>query len=314
MSDRSARSDAEMTARLSMFRPMASQFKDALHTFQSAESKKFQILKTIHPSDPNNPRHPEPPSPTESPRTLLILDSSFNPPSVAHRTLVQSALHTDSISKYDGPYRLLLLFATMNADKDPSPAAFEQRITLMTIFASDLLIHLQNITKAGQHRVVAVDIGVTKVPFYTDKTLAIAAEAKQLYPRGPKHVHLIGFDTLTRFLNPKYYPSFDPPLSALDAYFDAGHHVRTTLRPDDGFGTVEDQQLYISRLENGELDPVGGKARWAKQVEIARDRDGVGVSSTKIRNAIVAGRWLEVQESCTPGVAAWLQAEKLYTA
>nr|POE52191.1 putative nicotinamide mononucleotide adenylyltransferase [Quercus suber] len=305
-------SDNEMTSRLAIFRPLVARFKDALHTFQTCESQKFQILATIHPSNPNNPQSPESPSLNESAQTLFILDSSFNPPSLAHRTLAQSALHYSSTSKHEGPYRLLLLFATMNADKNPSPAAFEQRITLMTMFASDLMLHLQRLSETNDHEIVPIDIGITKAPYYTDKTLAITAEAKQFYPDEPKHVHLIGFDTLVRFFDPKYYSSFNPPLSALAPYFDTGHHIRATLRPDDGFGSLQDQQAYVLKLGNGELESVGGNPQWAKQVDVVRAENGFGVSSTKIRNAATDNKWDDVRNLCTPRVAEWLQTEKLY--
>lgn len=298
-----------MTARLSQYKSLVSQFGSALHAFQTSEAK-FRILKTVHPSRPTEPTDSTPPKPTESPKTLFILDSSFNPPSIAHQTLALSALHKDSTSKHPSPHRLLLLFATMNADKNPSPAAFEQRLTLMALFACDLLQNLHR--TRPDDPIVPIDIGVTKVPYYTDKSLAITADGRREYPDSPRHVHLIGFDTLTRFFNPKYYSSFDPPLSALDPYFAAGHHVRGTLRPDDGFGSVDEQKAFVARLGSGELEREGGKREWAAQVEVVKETDGVGVSSTRIRKAASEGKWDTVGELCTPTVAGWIRREGLY--
>lgn len=288
-----------MAFRPSTYKDLVPQLSSALKSFQSSQSK-FRVLQSITPGS----RTPHPPkAPSESPKTLIILDSSFNPPSIAHQTLAQSAL---SQIQQDGPFRLLLLFSTMNADKAPSAASFDQRLTLMTIFAGDLLQTLQT--------PVPIDIGLTTAPYYTDKSLAISQtpEGHSYYPSQPKHIHLIGFDTLTRFFNPKYYSKFSPPLSALNPFFEAGHSLRVTLRPDDDYGTISDQKAFLQRLENGELEAEGGKREWAKQVVLVDPNPKAGVSSTRIRKAAKAGDWDVVGELCTEGVREWVKSEGLY--
>src|SRR5277367_460709 len=99
-----------------------SKFASALSSFASSSPDNFRILSSI-------PQHAPPPS------TLYVLDSSFNPPTLAHLRIATSALSQDH---GPAPKRLLLLLATQNADKAPKPASFEQRLVLMTIFANDL--------------------------------------------------------------------------------------------------------------------------------------------------------------------------------
>lgn len=205
---------------------------------------------------------------------------------------------------------LMLMIRAMNADKAPSAASFDQRLTLMTIFAGDLLKHLQSQT--SDHEIVSVDIGVTTAPYYTDKSAAIASEGRDFYSNQPKHIHLIGFDTLTRFFAAKYYSDFSPPLSALNPYFDAGHQLRVTLRPDDNYGSVEDQKAFLAHLESGEMEAEGGKREWAKQVVMVDPNPQAGVSSTRIRKAAKAGDWDAVGELCTEGVREWVRSEGLY--
>jgi len=300
--------DDNMTSRTSLYRSLVPQLASALKAFQSSGSG-FRVLKTVHPSD-LTPRDPQPPSKDESPKTLFILDSSFNPPSIAHQSLASSALQKTNNDAFSKPRRLLLLFATMNADKAPSAASFDQRLTLMTVFATDLLKSLK--TKPDEYSVVPVDIGVTTVPYYTDKSVAITNEGSEWYPDKPKHIHLVGYDTLTRFFAAKYYQKFDPPFSALNPYFDNGHRLRVTLRPDDDYGTVEQQRAFHGRLENGEMEADGGKREWAKQVELVPPNPKAGVSSTKVRKAANGGDWEEVRRLCTEGVAGYVRNEGLY--
>jgi nicotinamide-nucleotide adenylyltransferase len=301
-----------MASTHSIYKSLPGHISTALKEFRSSSST-FRLLQTVHPKNLT----PEPATPpTTPPQTLLILDSSFNPPSIAHQTLALTALHktSKSISQSPGPHRLLLLFSTMNADKAPSAASFDQRLTLMTIFAADLLRNLQTRPDAADYTAVPIDIGVTTAPYYSDKSAAInsSPEGKHWYPSSPQHIHLLGFDTLTRFFAPKYYQSFSPPLSALTPYFDAGHGLRATLRPDDAYGSEAEQRAFMQKLADGEMEADGGKKEWAAKVELVDPTPQAGVSSTVIRKAAKAGEWDVVGELCTEGVAEWVREEGLY--
>lgn len=310
-------------------------------------------------------------SPLPPPKTLFILDSSFNPPSIAHAALAQSAFLDDCNSfslssssqpsqpsqqqqkekkEYEFPHRLLLLFAVTNADKIAAPASFEHRLAMMTCFARDLQDFF---AKDGQkekrqeqeqeqkkdeqqhkddHHPMAIDIGVTKYPFYTDKSRAIESEQGQkFYPTHPRHIHLLGYDTLTRIFTAKYYiqQDFDPPFAALQPYFDKGYELRVTLRPDStssagpsssssSSSSVEKEDQKTSFLSNltdpqGEMQKNGAQALWARQIEFVSPQSAeMGVSSTRIREAVKRGEWEVVRELCTPRVAGWVEREGLY--
>lgn len=309
-------------------------------------------------------------SPLPPPKTLFILDSSFNPPSIAHAALAQSAFLDDCNSssssqpsqpsqqqkekekkEYESPHRLLLLFAVTNADKIAAPASFEHRLAMMTVFARDLQDFFASLTERGQgqgqeqeqkeeqkqhkdeneneeqkekqHPPMAIDIGVTKYPFYTDKSRAIESEG---YPTHPRHIHLLGYDTLTRIFTAKYYiqQNFNPPFAALQPYFDKGYELRVTLRPDSSSSSAgptssvekEDQKTsFLSNLTDprGEMQKNGAQALWARQIEFVSPQHAeMGVSSTRIREAVKRGEWEVVRELCTPRVAGWVEREGLY--
>ncbi|KAH9881192.1 hypothetical protein J1614_001687 [Plenodomus biglobosus] len=297
---------ADMASRLAAMRRLLPELESALHAFTSSSSK-FRVVQTVNAT-------------ATQPKTLYILDSSFNPPSVAHLALVTCALRQHAPSE-PSPCRLLLLFSTHNADKAPSPASFAQRIALMTMFAEDVSRSLKTATPHPDADLsnLSIDIGLTKEPYYSDKSVAIVETKPLFYPSGPSHVHLVGYDTLIRFCNPKYYPNHNPPLSALKPFFDANHKLRVTQRPSDasdasssGFGTLEEQDQYLRNLSEGGQQAQGFDPTWARNIVMTRAEGSVGVSSTRIRRAASEGRWDEVGELCTEGVAAWIKDQKLY--
>ncbi|KAL8657402.1 MAG: hypothetical protein Q9226_001962, partial [Calogaya cf. arnoldii] len=229
-------------------------FRTSLPSFPSSPST-FLILHTLPTSTS--------PSSASRVRTIHVLDSSFNPPTRAHLRIALSALQsTNNASK---PQRLLLLLATQNADKAPKPAAFEQRVAMMTILAQDILDQYNSSNSAksqdssADEEPLAVDIGVTKHPYFHNKAISIdesdhysspsSTTGKQLQPQ---QVHLLGFDSLIRLLDTKYYPPTHT-LDPLSDLFDK-HRVRVTRRTEDGdkYGTVEEQDSVWEALAKGE--------------------------------------------------------------
>lgn len=298
---------ADMASRIASLRSLLPDLESALHSFTSSPAK-FRVVRTVNDT------------PTQ-PQTLYILDSSFNPPSLAHFTLASSALK-NSAPLEQSPYRLLLLFSTHNADKAPSPASFVQRIALMTALAEDLSQSLKKGTCSSNADVanLSIDIGLTKEPYYSDKSAAIAQATPPFYTSNPRHVHLVGYDTLIRFCNPKYYPKHDPPLSALEPFFAAGHKLRVTQRPADAndessreFGSTQEQAKYLQDLKDGKREAAGFQPAWSNNIEMVEAEEGVGISSTRVRNAAKQGRWDIVSELCTESVAAWIKDQELYS-
>ncbi|KAF8545033.1 hypothetical protein BDD12DRAFT_653331, partial [Trichophaea hybrida] len=220
---------------------------------------------------------------------LHILDSSFNPPTLAHLTIALSSLQSTSAS----PTRLLLLLATQNADKPAVPASFEDRLVMLHLFS------------ASFPSTTVVDIAITKHARFLDKSIELAKH----YPVA-EQTFLIGFDTLIRLLNTKYYPPVHT-LSPLDAFF-ASNRVRCTLR-DGGWGDREAQREYMEVIRRGEREADGCRGEWAERIELVEGApESMGVSSTAVREAVKRGDSEALDRYLTKEVKGWVLERGLY--
>lgn len=237
-------------------------------------TKTFEVITTVARAE-----EPRPSSAADG--VLYVLDSSFNPPTLAHRHIACSAV----LENWGTPSRLLLLLATQNADKPSKPASFEDRLIMMQLCAQDLLAFLESkIPSVDIGKLPVVDIGVTKEPYFVDK--AVGIETAGVYPRSLEQVHLTGYDTLIRIFNTKYYPP-DHTLAPLEPFL-SKHRLRVTVRPDSEWGSKAEQEAYLTNLAKGGRESEGGKREWAKQIRLVEgDKDEKqSVSSTKAREAI----------------------------
>jgi nicotinamide-nucleotide adenylyltransferase len=262
------------------------QYQSALHKF-TASSDTFQVIDSL--STCTQEEEVDKKSETTA---LYVLDSSFNPPSLAHLHIARTAVVSSTSSNEDQHdlvhLRLLLLLATQNADKPTKPALFEDRLVMMNLFGRDLLDSLQT-SLANSSGLPSIDIGLTSQPYFIDKASSITrSNAYSL--ADVQQIHLTGYDTLIRIFEPKYYPP-SHTLGPL-APFLSTHRLRVTMRPDDGWGGREEQEAFLRGLKEGALEAVGGKREWADQIELVEgcvDDEQGPVSSTRARQAAVAG-------------------------
>ncbi|KAG2229175.1 hypothetical protein INT48_001495 [Thamnidium elegans] len=134
---------------------------------------------------------------TYRPHRLLILDSSFNPPTKAHANLLTKALASKPANYFDAS---LLLFSMNNVDKELTGASALQRAQMM-----ELMSH------SFDHPVA---VGFTTHGKFVDKAKAIQAWFER-----PVELHFIlGYDTITRLFDPKYYTPI-PVQEALASFF-----------------------------------------------------------------------------------------------
>jgi len=192
----------------------------------------------------------------------------------------------------------------------------EHRLVMMTIFAEDLLKSLSRESKEGSG--IAVDIGITKLPYFIDKCAAITSSG--IYQSDPsqtgeppiEQVHLIGYDTLVRLLDTKYYP-LQHTLAPLNGLFQH-HRLRVTYRQADDWGSREEQDAYLRSLKEGKMADKGGRREWAdKIVMVAGKQAGEqAISSTRVREAVEEKDEERVREFCTAGVARYILEEGVY--
>ncbi|KAM7199717.1 hypothetical protein V8F20_005587 [Naviculisporaceae sp. PSN 640] len=319
-------------------------FSRALSSFHGSGSK-FQVICTAaaRPMRHNHDGLPNPTAPNTRPTTLIVLDSSFNPPTIAHLQMATSAFQAVAKSKEGenrlGNVRLLLLLAVNNADKAPKPAPFDQRLALMWAFARDIQESLSE-HRVGQvkepagnqdERGLNIDVALSTQPYFHEKTAAIAQSDFYSAPQSGtgetmEQVILAGYDTLVRILDPKYYSAptsaaqavtsgnTTPMRKALSPFFSRAR-LRVTLRTDDEWGGKEDQLAYLHSIATGEgLSKIGGSQSWSERIEMVEGRK-VGeeiVSSTYARAAAKCHNWERLGSMVSPRVRAWIEGEGLY--
>ncbi|KKY27953.1 putative cytidylyltransferase family protein [Phaeomoniella chlamydospora] len=245
-------------------------------------------------------------SPTKS---LYVLDSSFNPPSLAHFQLAKTALTED-----DGAYprRLLLLLATTNADKASKLDTFEDRMVMMHQFAEQLRRETAEDSKAEQNseQSAEVDVGLTKEPYFINKAMAI--DDAKIYPDEPQQIHLTGFDTFTRIFDAKYYAP-DHTLNCLEPFL-RKHRLRVTYRPDDEWGDRATQEQYIRDIAEGKREAEGGKREWANHIRMVegKAKGEEPISSTRARKAAKQEDWDGLKTLVPSSVFTVIHTEHLY--
>ncbi len=263
-----------------------------------------------------------------------MLDSSFNPPSRAHAWIAQNAVLSDSgggggksepETRWEGK-RLLLLLATQNADKAAKPAGFEDRLVMMVLMAKDIFSRLleaeESMLKesksagAGDERkaslgMFAVDVGVTKDPFFADKASAIDESEAYGEKERFEQVHLTGFDTLTRIFDKKYYG--EQGLSVLQDFLTRGR-IRAALRPGGSWGEMEEQREWVETARRGEKEADGFRREWAERIVLVESEDEVleGVSSTKVREGAQKGDRELIDDLVGREVMDWIKERRLY--
>lgn len=238
-----------------------------------------------------------------------------------------------------GPLRLLLVLGVDNADKAAGPAALEQRLGMMWAFARDVRRGLDEAGAAvggdgGEE--LSIDVCLSKQPYFHKKSEAIASSDFYKVRNGEEagaaggeketeQVILVGYDTLIRIFDPKYYgtpesapeaagASGTPLRAALDPFFNRAR-LRVTMRADADWGSKDDQEAYVEGLVNGdEIDKIGGSKEWAKRIEVVEGRkEGEPrVSSTLARQAAKSRDWARFGEMASHGVKRWAEGEKLY--
>ena len=263
-------------------RQLIDYFGRSLTSFTSSPDP-FRVLCTLpHQYASSSQAQPRPSPPSQDDRDhrqnaqrqrLVILDSSFNPPTTAHAQMIQQSPAHD---------RILLLLSVENADKPAKPAAFPQRLAMMEAFGRALHTSGAGATGAA----ATVDIGVSKWPYFHDKAQAIAESG---FYGDVDMTFLAGYDTLIRIFNPKYYGNGDgrEMKVALDGLFGRAR-LKVTMRPDGEWGGETEQREYLRELAAGKnLEGVGVNdiKGWTERVELV---EGVGgsVSSSKAREIV----------------------------
>lgn len=114
-----------------------SRFQQAVNRLLAGTSR-FELVYCTHPSWPLPPSHQIQRNESD-PLNVAVLDSSFNPPTIAHAALA-SAPHSEPTLARPNPIPRLLLLSISNVDKTPKAgdATPVQRLEMMVSLADEL--------------------------------------------------------------------------------------------------------------------------------------------------------------------------------
>ncbi|KAF8422116.1 hypothetical protein EV426DRAFT_186620 [Tirmania nivea] len=266
-----------------------------VNKFQTTEDVDYEVVGKIE-------------GPGQIGGSILVLDSSFNPPTRGHLSLIVSALRTPTIDR-DTPNsqctrysRILLLLAIQNADKAPLPASFGDRLAMMLQFARDI----HSAARDAGLSILPVEVGVIKHARFLDKTTAL----RKVYPEG-EMIFLIGFDTLIRFFSPKYYGGALAPLAP---FFEKGNSILCCFRPMEG-GSGEwkrEQEMYLEEIREGKREGEGCPREWGTRVQMIDHELVAPVSSTLVREAVINEDEEVLRNMLTKRVKGWILEKGLY--
>ena len=253
-------------------------------------------IRWPHPAPQPNPHSSPDPRPSPGPGSITttvslpdsglsvtVFDSSFNPPTLAHRSL---ALLPVASSRTDA--RLLLL-SVRNADKVPRPgdASPVQRVEMMVRLA---------------HEVYAA-VGLVDAPAFVHKAEILRAAL----PAGAQLTFVQGLDTLERFLAPRYYR--DGSTTAMHAA------LRHFFAPDG-----DNSRIICTRRVVGHADPQGESAileaarEWveANRIDIVDIDTGVQAFSSSEVRAKVDAKDSSWRQMVPNGIAEYIEEHNLY--
>ncbi|KAG5638481.1 hypothetical protein H0H81_012413 [Sphagnurus paluster] len=168
---------------------------------------------------------------------VMVLDASFNPPTLAHLSLANTlpscsnkkeeteTMYTNDIPHYDAK---LLLLSVRNADKalKPGDATHMQRLHMMEIFSRHVTHH-NNIQHSQELPNLA--IAIIDEPTFVGKSSILQTFFKNWFAATPHNPHydiqlnfMLGFDTLERLIQPRYYGSQEQMLTSLRKFLSPG--------------------------------------------------------------------------------------------
>ena len=202
-------------------------------------------------------------------KRCLVLDAAFNPPTTAHWALAQESARVANAET------ILLQLAVTNVDKGIEGADLGQR-----------LLMLEAISNSDGR----TGVSICSHARFVDKAAALA----RISPK-TRFIFAIGFDTLVRLVDPKYYQDMEADLEALFGIAD--------------FAVANRGDRDMSDLE-GYLDNPALRSYENNIHQVILAQSLANISSSNIRNAIRIGRPYE--PSVSPTTVRVIEALRLY--
>lgn len=198
---------------------------------------------------------------------LAVLPSAFNPPTVAHLALLEVA------RSLPGAGAACALLTTRNVDKGLTGAAFADRVGML--LAVNEAHHWLGVVATNQARII-------------DQEAALAVA----FP-GVEFDFVVGYDTLVRLFDPRYYSAMDDELAP---FFERARVIALN-RGEAGTAAV---RAFVEREA----------AHFAERIVVAElDAHPASLSSTLARAAFREG---SSTTAVPPAVARYIEEHQLY--
>ncbi|MFQ6040414.1 MAG: nicotinate-nicotinamide nucleotide adenylyltransferase [Candidatus Poribacteria bacterium] len=202
---------------------------------------------------------------------LGVFSASFNPLTNAHVKMIEEARETYNLAE------ILLVLAKANVDKDVFGASLAERLLMIKLYAQ----------KRPQFSVAACSHGR-----FVEKVKAI----RPLYPKGTEIYFIIGYDTLKRVFDPKYYTDFESEIMELFS-------MSRFIVANRGGNDAEMIEKFLSRAENR---PYAEKIALIELTPFYAN-----ISSTEIRNRIQSGQ--TVDDLVPAEISSYLKRTDVYS-
>ncbi|WWC95371.1 hypothetical protein V866_002233 [Kwoniella sp. B9012] len=279
-------------------------------------STSFNLEGTVHriSSTPGSfaivsstPNWPIPPKASSSKLHVSVLDSSFNPPTIAHQQIAFSAFPPPSSSctpSNDPPSYTsrLLLFSARNVEKtlQSGDAIPQQRVEMMSILSS---------LRSNTHPKESIAVGLINEPTFVGKASIIRNHLSTL-PYLDVEVDLsflVGTDTLIRFFDPRFYPPNEMNRKIQEYFRDSNAYLISARR-----GINEEDRAIENEILNRD-----GVREWVDKGKLRLLGTGQEgweeVSSTIVRKAVGGGDWEKVEKLVGKEVMDYIRREGLYS-
>ena len=231
---------------------------------------------------------------------VTILDSSFNPPTLAHNALALA--RSPSYQPHHVEPARLLLLSVRNVDKSlrPGDATYTQRVEMMIAAAKDMSPSTN------------VAVAVIDEPSFVGKSTKVINWFAQRNV-DVRLTFVLGTDTITRFFEPRYYPSESAMRVSIQHFFKAkeegGDDSRVICVKRHSDNNFEDIDAFLGSAEVHAYILSG-------QIHVLEiGTDEAMMSSTAVRKGVpIDGMSSSASNRmCSPGVISYIQDRKLYS-
>lgn len=220
---------------------MAAIRRTAPHLIQRLRQglSKFELVYTPHSRWPLPSAEVAQAQTPPKPLRISILDSSFNPPTLAHLGLADSLPFTSTKNAEKDYDAKLLLLSLSNADKTlkPGDAQYEQRLEMMYLLSQSMRPLSSNANPSSTstdftpQEAANVAIAIIDAPIFVIKSEVLRSSLKGRLAAIPpptisvedvELTFMVGHDTLERLFAPRYYGSEEAMVTSMRKFLSPG--------------------------------------------------------------------------------------------